>query len=413
MQSIRIESLAVAILLFSATGVSSMSRSFTTWDDPSMILILIFVSVLLALRSRIVLATPLIYLLIAHITLCALQFLWYGSFHPKHLALYPLSFLICYSYLKALREGFFLIYEKQVVYLAGVATIIWLLDVVSAGTVRTSLAGTFFLQPYSEIIESYVIVYTIVNENVVSVLPRNSGFAWEPGAFAVFCGFALMINLMRSNFQKLNVGTFVLVSAIITAQSTTGYLILIVCLFVRIVHAKGAIAAVLRVPIFLAVVLSIFSLPFMEEKLVALWDENLDQLAYAGAMEWNRDRPVAAQRFLSFRIDFHDFMQNPLLGYGGRDEESFLRKDALNVISISGLGKLLAKFGILGFIFFTLSTVLSSVQFRNVARSNGRFLLASIIFITAASYSIVEHPLLMCFWLYWFFLYSNEFSTKQ
>lgn len=65
--------------------------------------------------------------------------------------------------------------------------------------------------------------------NIITTSPnRNSGAFWEPGMFQGFLNFALMILAMKKKIEKTDVlRILVLVPAILTTYSTTGYFVLI------------------------------------------------------------------------------------------------------------------------------------------------------------------------------------------
>lgn len=404
-----VERIAVCFLLFMATGVSTFARSSQTWETLVTPILLGALSLALALSYGVVISRAFIALIGGYLTLFLVQLVWYGSFHPKHLMLYPLNFWVAYTFMTAMRERIFLHLEYIITRLAGVSSIIWIIDVISDGAVRQLLSGTFFGKPYNSIIDSYILVQTFINEGVESALPRNSGFAWEPGAFAVFCAVALLINLYRTNFRwRRNRGAIVLVAALLSSQSTTGYYILLLLLLTKLWRDLHGTARLFLPAIAFAVIAAMLSLPFMQEKLINLWQQDLDELARSATSEWNFDQPVAAQRFLSFRLDFSDFLENPWTGYGGRDSEMITQRNALNIASISGIGKVLGRFGVLGIGFFLISTMLSSVQLSRSFGDRTPILLALVILMISLSYSLIEQPIFMCLWCYWYFVYAGK-----
>ena len=116
------------------------------------------------------------------------------------------------------------------------------------------------------------------------------------------------------------------------------------------------------------------------------------------------DKQYAPQRITSFIIDFEDFLNNPILGYGGHQQERWTNKLGAQIASISGIGKILAKFGMVGTIFFFLMLFKSSKILTEIFTIKGWFFLLIIFIMISFSYSIIEHPLLICFWMFAFFL---------
>ncbi|WP_442776727.1 hypothetical protein [Sphaerotilus montanus] len=409
-----VERIAVCFLLFMATGVSTFARSSQTWETLVTPILLGALSLALALSYGVVISRAFIALIGGYLALFLVQLVVFGSFHPKHLVLYPLNLWVAYTFVNAMHERFFLHMEYLITRLAGVSLVIWSLDVISDGAVRHQLSGITFGQPYNPIVDSYILVQTFIHEGIDSVVPRNSGFAWEPGAFAVFCSVALLINLYRTNFRwNHNRGAVVLLAALLSSQSTTGYNILLLIFLAKLWRDLQGAARMFLPVIAIAMISVVLSLPFMQEKIVDLWQQDLDQLARSATSEWNFDQPVAAQRFLSLRLDFGDFLENPWTGYGGRDSEMLTQRGALNIVSISGIGKVFARFGVFGFGFFLFSTILSSVQLSRSFGARTPVLLAVVILMVSLSYSLIEHPIFVGFWGYWFFVYAGNSISAQ
>lgn len=380
-----------------------------TWQNLFMPVLLGLMALLLTIFYRLSISRSTALFLGAYLALFALQWLKFGSFHPKHLVLYPLNFWVAYTLMQWMRERFFLHLEYIVTKLALLSTTIWLADIATGGAIRNLLSGYTVGEPYNPIIDSYVLVQTFINEGVESIVPRNSGFAWEPGAFAVICSVALMLNLLRTNFQITgNVGAAILTVALMSSQSTTGYTIFVVIIATKILRDMRGVGRFVA-PVALAMLIAgTLTIPFMRDKIVDLWNEDYTELVQSARAEWNADNPLAAQRFLSFKLDFSDFLDNPLTGYGGRDSEAEVQRDSLNIVSISGIGKVMARFGIFGTTFFAIATILSSIQVSRIYQTRTPMLLAIIIAVISISYSLIEHPLFLCLWAYHFLAPPSE-----
>lgn len=328
----------------------------------------------------------------------------YGEWHLKFLLIYPLTFLITYSTVVSLKTSFFFYYETCLKYLCLIALFLWSLQIVMPGQITEILRSLTVFKPYNEIIQAHVIVFSILNEGVESFLPRNSGFAWEPGAFAVFINLAIFVNLIRNSFKIKNNGSlWIFIIAILSTQSTTGYSIFLLLAAFYFINKKGANVKVLMIPLVIIGVLYIFSLPFMYEKITNLGNEKISDLVETGSKDWNKDKMISAQRFVSFQMDFLDFKKNPILGYGGHDEDMWTRKEKINVISISGIGKILAKFGLIGTVFFILILFKNSFQFSKFFNFKGKLLLFLLVLQISIGYSLIENSLLMCFWMFFYF----------
>ena len=114
---------------------------------------------------------------------------------------------------------------------------------------------------------------------------------------------------------------------------------------------KNLKIVLLLLPIAVILVIYLSSLPFMSKKVIELIDETkgIDQLLEES---YGSEISATPQRFTSFLIAFKDFQNNPILGVAGHKEETWTYKIGSNISTISGIGNLLAQFGLVGFIFY-------------------------------------------------------------
>ncbi|WP_317975564.1 hypothetical protein [Novosphingobium pituita] len=399
------EAISVFFLIFSVSGVTIFARSLATWEDLICPVILAAFSSIYFIVYSIRISYRFIFFIFAYISLTFLQSMIYGSIHSKQLLLYPLNFISSYCYVRAMGRRFFTHVELQIFALSAITVVIWSFDTLTSGAIRHGLKGITVGAPYSDIVDSYIVLQTFINEGVDALFKRNSGFCWEPGAFSVMCNVALMINLYRTKFKiRRNFRAFILVAAIISSQSTTGYSILFIFILLKFWHDLSSGYRLLIFPLAAAsMIFAVSALPFMQAKIEDLSGQDIKELVNKSSQDWNKDKPIAAQRFLSFTMDFSDFLNNPLTGYGGEESQMLSNRESYNIVSISGIGKILARFGILGFVFFTSSTLYSSYVVSRQFSANSPLMLFLFIACVSISYSIVEHPLFICLWCYGFF----------
>lgn len=410
---------SIAFILFVSGGATEFARSYQTWDNPLVFLILLIISVRFIVVYKVKYNKYFVFLISFFLLYYLLLTLKYNEFHYKFLFIYPLSFFIAYSVIMALKLNFFIIYEKLLRNLCWIAMFFWILQVLIPVQLTAVLASLTILKPFNTIMQAHIGVYTIINEGVESLLPRNCGFAWEPGAFAVFINFAIFINLILNKFRlKNNTSLYILVIALASTQSTTGYSIFLLIAVFYFLNIKMKSGIILFIPLFIIGVFYIFSLPFMYDKIDELFNEKVSDIVDIGSQDWNNDKNIGAQRFVSLQIDFIDFLNNPILGYGGHDEDMWTKKGNINVVSVSGIGKILARFGLVGTLFFIIVLYKSSVKFSEVYKYKGKLILFFLIIQLSISYSLVEHPIFMCFWMFFYFdpklePYKNNLNKIQ
>jgi hypothetical protein len=340
----------------------------------------------------------------------------FGELHPRFIGIFILKFSLAYIILTSLRTRFFSIYEHILFYLSLIAIVFWIFHNIAPELFVNFLQKIEFSTqgPEKGSIRMNAIVFTISNYDLVDDhiadfgafrLFRNSGFAWEPGAFSAFLNIAILFNMLRTKFQlKNNIRFIVYVIALATTFSTTGYLMFILLIIFTIYNQNFKKILVL-IPVALIFILYLFSLPFMSKKIAETAEYDTKELIYLSLKYNNQYIP---QRFQSFQIDYIDFLNHPVIGYGGHDEARWTNQMGAQISTISGLGKVMAQFGIVGILFFTISLWLSSKNLISVFNVRGVIFPFLFIVMLAISYNIFS-ILYMCIWL---FFISSFYKTE-
>lgn len=164
---------------------------------------------------------------------------------------------------------------------------------------------------------------------------------------------------------------------------------------------------ILLLPVLITIVIMVISLPFMRDKIL-LYFEEANQVDIIVEQSIGRETTRTPQRFASFIIAFRDFINNPVLGYGGQVEDRWFRQIGSNISPISGIGNLLAQYGLVGFLFFISLLVKSSGYFARCFNYSGSYLFLLIIILITISYSVIFLPVIMSFWMFSFYWNSKE-----
>ncbi|WP_395050184.1 hypothetical protein [Flavobacterium sp.] len=396
----------VFILIIYAGSATVFVRSFNSWEDIVGILFICFFAVYYAINNRIQLNKTFYLLATAYIIYSLALTVKFGEVHLQFFSIYLISFYITYITIVTLRYRFFVIYEEVMYYLCIISLFFWSLHQIIPEQLTSFIDSFAFSKPGSINVKSNIIFYTIndisvVNDYVVNLgyfnLFRNSGFAWEPGAFAVFISLAIYIHFIKIKFNKLINKRFLMyLIALITTFSTTGYGIFIVLImfYTYNQHIKYR-----SIYLFVSVIMGVYvlSLSFMSDKIISLSQENTTNQLVESSI--NNDTKYAPQRITSFIIDYQDFLNNPILGYGGHNKEMWTAKLGAEIATISGIGKLFARFGLVGVIFFFVMLLRSSKLQSQILGFKGWGFPFLIIVMISISYSLIENPLLMCFWM--------------
>lgn len=184
--------------------------------------------------------------------------------------------------------------------------------------------------------------YTVSPERV----SQNHGFMWEPAAFAMMAVLGLLLRWFETEGRP-SWPDAVLVAAVISTGSTTGYIgLAIVGGYIAI--SGGTITATLALCMAPFAVWGFVSAGFLLEKIV---DEM--QAGYAAHMRWS------LSRFASFELDMREFWNQPLWGAGLFVEAR--QTFGLRPPSNNGLSDYLLRYGLIGSLT-TVVFLLTSVQ---------------------------------------------------
>ncbi len=364
---------------------------------------------ILAVRSRIVFNVRFFLLLFGFGIYFLALTIKYREIHMTFVLTYVYLFFLVYVLVKALGFKLFKIYESVNYYLAILALGFWIIQILLRGdTLYSFIAKIPGMDKFSHVTgEGYNIILYSVQPVVSSILynfaiPRNCGYAWEPGIFAVYLCLAIFINLFFSGPDEKNKTRFwILVIALATTQSTTGYVIFMIMILTSLFNKQLNIV-ILVLPVAVIALIYVASLPFMSKKVVNLIDDTkrIDQLLED---TYGSETAANPQRFTSLMIALVDFRNNPVLGIGVHSEDSWTYKLGSNISTISGIGNLLAQFGLVGFLFFIILSLQSSFYFSKYFNFHSVFLFLFIMVFISISYSIILLPLVMSFWMFKYF----------
>ena len=396
----------VFVLVIYSGHALKFFTSISILDNPVWVMIPVILSGILALKWRIVFNKQIWLLVLGFFIYFFAISLKFHEFRPSYFINFLLLFFTVYVAVKALNINFFKIYESVLYSLAIIGLIFWGIQIILGGDTLFNYFGMLpSIDSWSYVSgDGYNAVLYSVQPTTMSIQydflpPRNSGFAWEPGGFAVFLDLAIFINLFF--FKRDTTGKtrfWILTAALVSSQSTTGYIIFMVIILFYYYNKKQKLIILLS-PIVIVLIVLAFSLPFMSEKIVGLIREaEMIELMVEGSI--GREIPIAPQRFASFMIAFRDFLANPVLGLGGVAEESWTSQIGANVSTITGLGNLLAQHGLVGLIFFIVSLYRTSCFFSEEFNFRGSFLFFVIVFFISISYTLILLPLMMSFWMF-------------
>jgi hypothetical protein len=317
--------------------------------------------------------------------------------------------MIAYWLIKHYQESLFLKFENIVYKLTILSLVLYSIQLVAPTILyqilnSISLSGNLFPDiPYAS-----NGLYTFHQKSLVEAFPRNAGFTWEPGPFASFIGLAIFVHIIRNRVrikEKKRLGVFIV--ALITTQSTTGFLILlIIILWYAWAKYNSKIIRLISLPVAsILVVLLFYNVPWLQEKVLVDSSQSIDEIISNARITGDSYAPG---RLVGMQLRWEDFKNYPIAGFGGNIQLQFGYLSEGNVISaINGLGNIIGRYGAIGGIIFLISLFKLGLLLSEIHRFNGWLITPIIITIIGYSFGIIESPIVITFLLFPYF-FSNQ-----
>ncbi len=215
---------------------------------------------------------------------------------------------------------------------------------------------------------------------------RNCGMFWEPGAFAGILVLCIGLNVKDFTFlwRKHKLKVFVIIAALLTTQSTTGYIaFFITVIYYFTFYLKNPIVKVAIVPVLcLASILIYTNADFLQQK-VKKQTEQSQSLA--------KDE-FSNSRFGSFIFDSYYIKKHPIVGNGFSQITRYADHPYLIGLSLgngNGFSNYMACLGI-PFMFFYLLLSFNALKKSDIRMA---FLLVFIILLTLFGEQWLQYPL--------------------
>jgi len=242
-------------------------------------------------------------------------------------------------------------------------------------TVYFSIANILKIDFANAPIYQNFIIFTA--EHFISGFLRNSGFTWEPAAFAGFLNIAILLNTFI-NKTLINKKNIIFIIAIITTISTAGYITLAFWVIMYSFFFYKKKSKIIIIPIIVFIVSTAYiKLDFLGEKI------NYQMEIAEGNTTIERNRG----RFGSGLVDFYDLLEHPVTGRGRNMQTRYKHLNSLSMIEkhrTNGTFDFMVKYGLLGFIIYfgmMLKTLKKLVKSNNFDKQFAYIGLISILLI--------------------------------
>lgn len=327
-----------------------------------------------------------------------IQFLTNHPFKYIQYGLFLWHIFSAYVLVNVFRTRLFYFFEKYTVILTKISLALWILMHIIGPENMASL-GLF--EPGSGTSAGSFLIFNvpdIVYYEGTGILGfhRNCGFCWEPGIFACLLVLAIFFNLLRTNNRiKDNKDLWILIIALATTFSTTGYIALMTILLTHYTFGKIKFTAknISMFCLVIAGVFYLFQLPFMKEKILNRSDkdsfvtENVNSMNTVAEMQEVR----TVDRFEGMALDLLNIQDKPLFGYGLSRETSFVYREITPYLLISnGTTKNVASFGILLSVLMIVFLLVNSVYLTRISKAKDKsFFLLYIVISVSYSFATI------------------------
>lgn len=346
---------------------------------------------------------------------------YYGGSDYSYYFFIFYSIIIAYIHVQVFGKRMLPLYEHIMIRLSLLSLILWGIYIIFPGTAA-------FFRSFPEAGDGNHIFYLYkwfdpsrldkLEGFVIYGILRNSGCTWEPGRFSAMILLALYCNLIRNGIKfKGNTGGIILLLALASTFSTTGYIAAIVLysfFAIRKINLKGVLGLSL---IIIPISFQLARLEFMQEKIVNQLDLDSEiskineRIDYVNKTHQSNEYVGSLGRFQAMYFELINIEKDPILGYGWNTHKSyFSQRISGNYVLTGGLLKLIGQLGIpLALLLYFILYKSSAALGRDFKIRKGTLFAIMIIF--CVSYSLFTVPIFTAFWLYGIFRKEDDLLT--
>lgn len=229
-----------------------------------------------------------------------LQSVIIGNFYPfiSNGTEFLIQLLICYFVFEIVRERFNITFVNFIFILAIISLIFYPIQFFSPtldNTIKNGIGS--LIQPLgSKEIPDAIRSKTLIFYTYMAGYngERNSGAFWEPGMFAVFLNIALLINVYINKKNLISLKNSIIIIAILTTLSTTGYIALFFIFFSKFILIKKKHMIILYMPLLIMFIYITYSyvwnLDIINDKIENNYDYRSDRRSRFGAFLYHMDK---------------------------------------------------------------------------------------------------------------------------
>lgn len=410
------------ILIYAGMAVS-FTRNINAYYDLIGFLIPVVLTCVLIIRNSINFLDKRFLMLLLVLTVWHIFiYIKYGGINIGDIFFLYYDLIIGYIVLKVYKQYIWSIYLRYVYILSCIALIGYCLALVSYSLVQKMMIFVFH-SPES-ILSGNNFLFSLTNldcfyYDTIGPFFRNSGFSWEPGRFACFVVVALFILIIKGGVKSLITKEgIILLLALISSMSTTGYsgFMIIIGMYI-LMNLKERKLLFVIFPVLLICVFFIFQLDFMGSKILNLSNVSENQEYLENSFRYlettDVEQTYVPQRFDGLMFEWLNFMNDPVLGYGKNDVNSFCAQNIYAKIGLSnGLISVLSHYGIILGVLFYWCLYKSSSKLSEEYNYKGKYIFFVLFCLISISYSFLLVPIFSSFWMYGVFLITKKNNSN-
>lgn len=316
---------------------------------------------------------------------------------------YSIPIFIAYFAMKIVGVSFWEKFEKWIFFLTCISLIFYVGNLAFPLVFEnfSSVFGRYIADFYKDArpLAWYAFVYTYSPIDSLDYI-RNSGFMWEPGAFAMTSLIAFSYRVCRNN-MKLDKHCFVYILAVITTVSSAGILALLVFFIYYFASKKNIFYTTLLAVLTIVGLPYIYELEFMSDKIASYIDNaNLNVASYNERLDM-----YEYNRFQVFEINMKRFLEWPV-GYGVNEVRDFL---GMRFVGVNGLATFIRMWGVVGIFLLIYGITKTSKIFGERVPMVASYIIMSMLLIMFFSNPIEGSALTWIFILTPFIYRNNKF----
>jgi len=226
---------------------------------------------------------------------------------------------------------------------------------------------------------------------------RNAGPFWEMGAFGGYLLLALIINYLKKQ-ELVNKTNIILILALLTTQSSTGYIAFLLFLFfIFYSETKDVLIKIILTLSLLGIGYVAYSnLDFLGKKIEIQFEE-VKKLINTSDLEG-----TSSDRFVSILKDWRDVQGHELIGRGPNDSTRFTTMyDTEKVFDIRTVGStdMIVRFGLPFFLWMLFLIYRSFSTYSKYHWNNGNYMGISIVILILLLLTSETYFLYPLFWI--------------